>query len=79
MLDIIFHYIHTVNYTGNWYPSIQNDQNQNQNQNQNGLGTSSRTEPNIREKNQIILTRTEVWGLQQGYKTSYQSSLSQLN
>ena len=46
MLDIIFHYIHTVNYTGNWYPSIQNDQNQNQN----GLGTLSRTEPNIREK-----------------------------
>ena len=50
MLDIIFHYIHTVNYTGNWYPSIQNDQNQNQNQNQNGLGTLSRTEPNIREE-----------------------------
>ena len=46
MLDIIFHYIHMVNYTGNWYPSIQNDQNQNQN----GLGTLSRTEPNIREK-----------------------------
>ena len=50
MLDIIFHYIHTVNYTGNWYPLIQNDQNQNQNQNQNGLGTLSRTEPNIREE-----------------------------
>ena len=52
MLDINFHYIHTVNNTGNWYPLIQNDQNQNQNQN--GLGTLSRTEPNIREKNQII-------------------------
>ncbi len=50
MPDINFHYIHTVNYTGNWCPSIQNDQNQNQNQNQNGLGTLSRTEPNIREK-----------------------------
>ena len=50
MLDINFHYIHTVNYTGNWYSLIQNDQNQNQNQNQNGLGTLSRTEPNIREE-----------------------------
>ena len=48
MLDINFHYIHTVNNTGNWYPLIQNDQNQNQNQN--GLGTLSRTEPNIREE-----------------------------
>ena len=50
MLDINFHYIHMVNYTGNWHPLIQNDQNQNQNQNQNGLGTLSRTEPNIREE-----------------------------
>ena len=53
MLDIIFHYIHTVNYTGNWYPSIQIDQNQNQN----GLGTLSRTEPNIREEESDNLKR----------------------
>ena len=54
MLDIICHYILTVKFTGNWHPLIQIDQNQNQNQNQNGLGTSSRTEPNLREKNRII-------------------------